>query len=323
MKKCFWSTVLILSFCLQTSNMLGQDLDTLWNDFLEIETNQNIAKSNYESYLITQSDLLQKQKQLQDNQTWLNGWINEIRLANVNQELVQVADSIERIEDRIEMLRTRKQDYLQKFKVAYQKELDKNYTNQLNTERIQILVNSVLSETLPESDLPDYDKLMHSLEQDEAIKKIVYTDLVGVLQRKMALIDSILAEKKRDLVLLRRLGQFHEDVILQIEANADVSLSEADLTDAAPADELGYASTEEYVTYSENGGSRLQNSEPTLTSAQENETLEEELLPGNPSASIQPETGGMNPIISDIQTLNLKREQYQIILQTLQQELED
>ena len=302
--------------------MIGQDLDTLWNDFLELETNQNIANSRYESYLITQSDLLKKQQALQDNQTWLNGWINEIRLANINQDLVVVADSIEMIEDRIDTLQVRKQDYLQKFKIAYQRELDQNYTNQLNSERIQILVNSVLSETLPESDLPDYDRLMQSLEQDEAIKKIVYSDLVGVLQRKMALIDSILVEKKRDLVLLRRLGQFHEDVILQIEANADVSLSETEMTDPAPADEFDYASTEDYVTFSADGGNRLQNPEAALTSSQESESSEEELLSGNPSATIQAETGNINPIISDIQTLNVKREQYQVILQTLQQELE-
>jgi len=303
--------------------MVGQQLDTLWNDFLELETNQNIANSKYESYLIKQSELLQKQQQLKDNQTWLNGWINEIRLANLNQELVAVADSIEIIEDRIDAMHGRKQDYLQKFKIAYQRELDLNYKNQFDSERIQILVNSVLSETLPESDLPDYDRLMHSLEHDAAIKKIVYNDLVGVLERKMALIDSILSEKKRDLVLLRRLGQFHEDVILQIEANADVSLSETEITDPAPSDALEYASTEDYVTYSEDGGSRLQNLETEATSSPESESNEEELLPGNASATIRTETGNMNPIISDIQTLNVKREQYQIILQTLQQELED
>ncbi|MBD3275659.1 MAG: hypothetical protein GF372_10125 [Candidatus Marinimicrobia bacterium] len=321
MNKYFWITLLIFSFCFPTMEMNGQDLDTLWNDFLELETNQNIAESRYESYLITQSDLLKKQQELQDNQTWLNGWINEIRLANVNKDLVAVADSIEMIEDRIETLQARKQDYLQRFKVAYQRELDQNYANQLNSERIEILVNSVLSETLPESDLPDYDRLMHSLEQDEAIKKIVYNDLVVVLHRKMALIDSILVEKKRDLVLLRRLGQFHEDVILQIEANADVSLTETELTEPATSDELDYASTEGYVTYSEDGGSRLQNSETALASPEENESTEEELLPGNPSATIQAGTGNINPIISDIQTLNVKREQYQVILQTLQKEL--
>ena len=139
----------------------------------------------------------------------------------------------------------------------------------------------------------------------------------------MALIDSILAEKKRDLVLLRRLGQFHEDVILQIEANADVSLTETELTAPATSDEFDYASTEEYVTYSEDGGSRLQNPGTAPASPEGSESTEEELLPGNPSETIQAENGNINPIISDIKTLNVKREQYQVILQTLQQELEE
>ncbi len=317
-KAVFFRGLLLILCSIMYTPVMAQPLDSLWNGFLQLETELSHTQNRRSLYLNEQSQLIQKQAKLQQKQNWLNGWLVELRLSKVNKALVNVADTLDVIARKIDTYQEDYETYLQKFKEAYQKEFNTYNLTSLDSHRVNLLVNTIINDDVPESELPDYHHLVQSLENDAAIKQLVYNDLRLLLQEKITFIDSIIAEKQQDLILLQRLDQFHEDIVLQIEANTDIALSNQPLAETFQEGESRYASRDRALTEFGASGDGLNSENEDLSVSDQ---PQDDILSGTSGMNNPGEPGDIHPVVSDIQRLNTKREQYQNILQKLREEV--
>ena len=161
-------------------------------------------------------------------------------------------------------------------------------------------------------DLPDYSSIIDSPYEHAALKRIVLQDLQSVVQAKLVLIDSLLAEKETDVVLLNRLNEFHRDLGYQLKSNLD--LAAAGAQGAASPSEPGNYADAGFLTFADVGR------EAGITDKGQRNPLspldQNPILPGETEVQL-----GIDPFDDVINRLKDKRRQYQALLQRLQAEL--
>ncbi|HKJ68072.1 MAG TPA: hypothetical protein VKA68_08965, partial [bacterium] len=205
--------------------IFGQEVDSLWQEYIRLESQLQNTIRQESTCLDRQRALLEKQHRLKAKQSWLNGWIVEMRLSGVSKSLVAVADSLEVYRERKTSLTYRRNYVLNEFKHAYRELLSQRRgvvdTTDVQSGRAVVLARSLITMETPGDMLPDYAGILEVLYDSEQTKELVLGDLRSVLEHKLVLIDSLLRERQMDLALLNRLAEFHKDLQVQMESNID------------------------------------------------------------------------------------------------------
>lgn len=305
----------------------GQEVDSLWQQYIRLESQLRQTTRQESIHLERQSTLLEKQHRLKEKQSWLNGWIVEMQLSGLSKSLVKVADSLEVLRERRVSLTYRRNYVLNEFKHAYRHLLNKENgvvdTTDVQSSRAIVLARSLINLDTPGDILPDYAGIIEELYESEKTKELVLRDLHSVLEQKITLIDSLIRERKMDLTLLNRLTEFHKDLQVQMESNIDygsgAGIQSEQLTDGETrysgftGDEFAHPG---YSNWTEPGY------EESLTKAGQSGSGEPAADASNLRADTeyQPNSGGA-AITRDIHQLEQKRLSYQNLLRKIQEEL--
>jgi len=218
--------LLLSGFILYPGITTSQDLDDLWEKYISSETQLQLAEQQESEYLERRTALIQKQQQLRERQSWLNGWIIEMRLAGASKTIVAIADSLEVTQKRLSSLRYRRDSAFNEFKHGYRLMLSQASQSQDTSAVADVqaimLARVLVNMDIPMNIFPDYTAIFNELYEDEDLKNLVFRDLHRVIERKLALLDTLIRERQMDLALLNRLSEFHQDLATQMETNTEV-----------------------------------------------------------------------------------------------------
>ena len=307
---------MVLLLLLMPSLAWTQDLEAQWRNYLTVEA-RVAAASAAESRWIEQHDKLGVEvRELQASRTWYNGWIIELLIARKSALQVELADSLHQVQDTVAGLNAQRAAAFSALKQVYQQILleagpQKRLTVSEKEQAITI-GRRLMNRSNAVFDLPDYSSIIDSPYEHAALKRIVLQDLQSVVQAKLGLIDSLLAEKETDVVLLNRLNEFHRDLGYQLKSNLD--LAAAGSQGAASPSEPGNYADAGFLTFADVGR------EAGITDKGQRNPLspldQNPILPGETEVQL-----GIDPFDDVINRLKDKRRQYQALLQRLQAEL--
>jgi len=291
----------LLAGILVANTGLAQDLQTVWNQYLQTETAYQRVLLHESRLIANQSQLREKQQQLQQSQTWYNSWIIKIRLSGINEDLVAIADSLGQIRESKAQLQQQKSEQFSTFKSRYFTWLqqtpavrnpDAHWARQS-----ELIVRTITNNNSPDDILPNYTRIVNKLYDNEQTRQMVLTDLRKVLMQKITIIDSLLQSRQNDLALLKSMSDFQKDINLQTESATDLSHQSGSVDKSSP---------ESY--FSGIGGNDSRTSE------------QEGLNPANITEPAQSIHTGEQTVRQDIRQLESRRRQYQQLLQTIAKE---
>lgn len=218
-------TAFVFTLFLIQSTLWGQILEAPWRDFLSVDSRLTAANELEREWLEQQHELSEEIRKLQQNQSWYNGWIVELRIARKSTLQVELADSLQQIRKRIADLEAQQNEAFLALREVYQQILleseSEDRLSRSQKEQVLAIGRQLLSQSNVTLELPDYTSILNSPYENEAIKHLVLEDLQAVLQRKLVLIDSLLTEKEAELTLLDRLNEFHRDLSYQMKSDLD------------------------------------------------------------------------------------------------------
>ena len=309
---------MVLLLLLMPSLAWTQDLEAQWRNYLTVEA-RVAAASAAESRWIEQHDKLGVEvRELQASRTWYNGWIIELLIARKSALQVELADSLHQVQDTVAGLNAQRAAAFSALKQVYQQILleagpQKRLTVSEKEQAITI-GRRLMNRSNAVFDLPDYSSIIDSPYEHAALKRIVLQDLQSVVQAKLVLIDSLLAEKETDVVLLNRLNEFHRDLGYQLKSNLDLAAAGSQGA-ASPSQLDGYSDAtgleSNFITTVRAAGLAEKTQGNPLSPLDQNP-----ILPGETEVQL-----GIDPFDDVINRLKDKRRQYQALLQRLQAEL--
>jgi len=310
-KTLFTGLLVIFLFPLGGS---GQEYNHLWEAYLREDTRYQQTRQQIAALENEQAALMAKQDRLRRQQSWLNGWIVEMRLSGISQSLVAIVDSLEALRYRSGRIANRRAAAFHAFKTAYRNQLLQTDaaadTTSMATDRAILLARSLLAGDNHAALLPDYAAIMNELYEDASLRRLVFADLQTVLRAKITLIDSLVQERKMDLALLQRLAEFHQDLRLQEESNTDVEHPASQGTaPRSTADMYAESATSNY-SFREPAPEKLAQSGGIAGSP-------EDPSPAEGTAGLS----GTGRIIRDIRQLQDIRASYLQLLRTIREEL--
>ena len=314
-----WAAVrpaMVLLLLLIPSLAWMQDLEAQWRNYLAVEALVAAANETESRWIEQHEKRGGEVRELQAGRTWYNGWIIELLIARKSALQVQLADSLHQVQAMIAQLEAQRAEAFSALKQVYQQILleagpQKRLTVSEKEQAITI-GRRLMNRSNAVLDLPDYTSIIDSPYEHAALKRIVLEDLQSVVQVKLVLIDSLLAEKETDVVLLNRLNEFHRDLGYQLKSNLDL----------AAAGSQGAASLSEPGNYDEAGLLTFDDVEREAGITDKGQRNPLSLLDQNPI--LPGETGvqlGIDSFDEVINRLKDKRRQYQKLLQRLQAEL--
>ncbi len=293
-----------------------QDLEAQWRNYLAVEARVEAAIAAESRWIEQHEKLGVEVRELQAGQAWYNGWIIELLIARKSSLQVELADSLRQVQDTVAGLKAQRTEAFSALKQVYQQILlDAEPQNRLTvSEKEQAITigRRLMQRSDDVFDLPDYSSIIDSPYEHEALKRIVLEDLQSVVQAKLVLIDSLLAEKETEVALLNRLNEFHRDLDYQLKSNLD--LAAAGSQGAASASEPDHYAEAEDLTFAATGGEAV-----IADKSQRNQLSpldQNPILPGETEVQL-----GIDPFDDVINRLKYKRRQYQVLLQRLQAEL--
>ncbi|MEE8335846.1 MAG: hypothetical protein V3S48_05370 [Candidatus Neomarinimicrobiota bacterium] len=293
----------------------AQNLETVWTDVINLDTRLKSARLLETEWKEMQETIGVEIQSLQKNQTWFNGWFNELALARRNTAQVRIADSLQKIQESIAELIIRREDTFRTFKKSYENLVltGKNHKtlSELEKEQAITLGRWWVRQKGQSLKLPDYASILNSPYEDPQIRRLVTRDLRLVLQDKLVLIDSLIHEHETTAALLERLNEFHADLGLEMDANLElaaggsqVSGNSDGLTASGSSDNGGKFSEEESYRVGD-----IVNIETALNQELSSPGLEAVLLSKTPANS-----GSLN-------LLKNKRQEYLQLLELIETEL--
>ncbi len=293
-----------------------QDLEAQWRHYLAIEARVEGASASESRWIEQHGKLGVEVQELQASQAWYNGWIIELRIARKSSHQVELADSLRQVRDTITGLKAQRAEAFSALKQVYQQILlDAEQQSRLTaSEKEQAITigRRLMNQSNDVFDLPDYTSIIDSPYEHEALKHIVLEDLQSVVQAKLVLIDSLLAEKETEIALLNRLNEFHRDLGYQLASNLDLAAVGSQRAASASGRD-NYAEAED-LTF-DNAGMRVE-------IADKSQSSQPSPLDHNPILSGETDVRlGIDPFENVINRLKDKRRQYQLLLQRLQAEL--
>ena len=314
MKPAFVFTLLLIQ-----STLWAQDLETPWRDFLSVDARLVAANELERGWLEQQHKLSEEIRDLQQSQSWYNGWIVEIVLARKSARQVGLADSLQQIRKEIAALEVQQNEAFLALRKVYRQILfeseSENRLSLSQKEQAITIGRRLMSQNDATFNLPDYSSILNSPYDNEAVKRLVLKDLQSVLQAKLVLIDSLLTEKETELALLSRLNEFHRDLSYQMQSNLDLE----------PGSPQGATGTNELAVdagdradYGEFLGAEDAKSFEAVGSGLNGTTPLEQIRGMSGETDIQL---NVDPIDEMINRLKNKRQQYQDRLRQIETEL--
>ncbi len=203
----------------------AQDLETCWANYLSLNTRLESIIGREQQWSMQQRELNDEILQLQESQSWYNGWIVEIMLARKSTRQLALADSLRLVRERITGLEAQRDEAFRELRQVYQQLLlaseSEEQLSLAQKEQVLLIGNLMINHSSATLELPDYSSLLNSPYENESVKRLVLQDLQSVLQMKLLLIDSLLATKETELALLNRLNEFHRDLNYQLQSDLD------------------------------------------------------------------------------------------------------
>lgn len=300
-----------------------QDLEAQWRHYLAVEAGVEAASAAESRWIEQHEKLGVEVRELRASRAWYNGWIIELLIAGKSSLQVELADSLRQVQDTIAGLKGQRAEAFSALKQAYQQILlgaePQNRLTAAEKEQAITIGRRMMNRSNAVFDLPDYTSIIDSPYEHEALKRIVLEDLKSVVQAKLVLIDSLLAEKETEVALLNRLNEFHRDLGYQLKSNLDLaaagSRGAANPGEPGSYDEAGvyYAGAEglTFGTVDKEAGFAEKSQGNQLSPLDQNP-----ILPGETELQL-----GSDPFDKVINRLQDKRRQYQLLLKRLQAEL--
>ena len=314
-----WAAVrpaMVLLLLLIPSLAWMQDLEAQWRNYLAVEALVAAANETESRWIEQHEKRGVEVRELQAGRTWFNGWIIELLIARKSSLQVQLADSLHQVQATIAQLEAQRAEAFSALKQVYQQILleagpQKRLTVSEKEQAITI-GRRLMNRSNAVLDLPDYTSIIDSPYEHAALKRIVLEDLQSVVQVKLVLIDSLLAEKETEVALLNRLNEFHRDLGYQLKSNLDLSV--AGSQGAASLSEPDNYDGTEILTFT--GFERLDGITDKVQPNQLSLLDQNPILPGETDVQL-----GIAPFDDVINRLKDKRRQYQALLQRLTAEL--
>ena len=293
-----------------------QDLEAQWRNYLAVEALVAAANETESRWINQHEKLGGEVRELQAGRTWYNGWIIELLIARKSALQVQLADSLHQVQATIAQLEAQRAEAFSALKQVYQQILleagpQKRLTVSEKEQAITI-GRRLMNRSNAVLDLPDYTSIIDSPYEHAALKRIVLEDLQSVVQVKLVLIDSLLAERDTEVALLNRLNEFHRDLGYQLKSNLDLSV--AGSQGAASPSEPGNYDETGFLTFTD--FERLDGITDKVQPNQLSLLDQNPILPGETEVQL-----GIDSFDDVINRLKDKRRQYQTLLQRLQAEL--
>lgn len=315
MKPAFVFTLLLIQ-----STLWAQDLETPWRDFLSVDARLVAANELERGWLEQQHKLSEEIRNLQQSQSWYNGWIIELLLARKSALQVGLADSLQQIRKNIAALEVQQNGAFLALRKVYQQNLleaePENRLSRSQKEQVLAIGRQLLNQGDVTLELPDYTSILDSPYDNEAVKRLVLKDLQSVLQAKLVLIDSLLTGKETELALLSRLNEFHRDLSYQMQSNLDLEPGspQGATSPATFGGEEYYDDASWGVMFDDNEGraSELKGSDRSMAT------------PLDQTRGVSGQTDiqlNVDPIDEVINRLKNKRQQYQDLLRQIGTEL--
>lgn len=292
------------------SILSAQDLVTAWENYISIDA--ELARvMEKESLLKEQQNRLQEEiRDLQKNQSWYNGWINKMRRVRKSTYFLEISNSLVTTQGELTLFSRKRDEAFLSLKKAYKHlllETDKGDQLSFSDKETAFSLGQwILNEGKQSYDFPDYASILVSNFEDDEIKRLVLDDLQSVLETKLYFIDSLLTENYSETELINRLNEFHRDLNLQMESDRDLSTGGTE----------EFAAINDYIEKEYIG-----NGDRFFFAGSKGATNEE--LGTVDVRSIQAQITRENQVESDINILELKRQQYQQLLSQIKDELAD
>ena len=313
MKPAFVFTLLLIQ-----STLWAQDLETPWRDFISVDARLVAANELERGWLGQQHKLSEEIRNLQQSQSWYNGWIIELLLARKSALQVELADSLQQIRKKIAASEVQRNEAFLALRKVYQQILfaaePENSLSRSQQEQVLAIGRQLLSQGDVTLELPDYTSILDSPYENDAIKRLVLKDLQSVLLAKLVLIDSLLTAKVAELALLNRLNEFHRDLSYQMKSNLDPATAGNTYEMAAGFNEpVRDSYGDDFISAEGSKGVNWSDeSMPDLAPP----TVQNPIVSRETSIQLS-----LNPIDETINRLRNKRQQYQDLLRQIDTEL--
>ncbi|MCH7575714.1 MAG: hypothetical protein IIA59_11390 [Candidatus Marinimicrobia bacterium] len=314
-----WAAVrpaMLILLLLVPGRVWMQDLEAQWRNYLTVEAQVEAASAAESGWIEQQEKLGVEVRELQASRAFYNGWIIELLIARKSSLQVELADSLRQVQDTIARLKAQRADTFTALKKAYQQILlDADSQQRLTVpekEQAITIGRRLMNRSNDVFDLPDYTSIIDSPYEHAALKRLVLADLQSVVQAKLVLIDSLLAEKETEVALLNRLNEFHRDLDYQLKSNLDLAGDRS----------LGVASLNAPDVAGLSAGTEFAVADRAVDIA--DKSLSNQPIPFDQYPVLPAEAGaqlGIDPFDGAIHRLEDKRRQYQLLLQRLQTEL--
>jgi len=220
-----WNLKSVLIFLSLTFNLSAQSLEQAWQAYMATSGDISDLQSNQSTYFKEQLDLKSEGIRLQQSSAWYNAWLNKLLLANNSDRQLEILDSLESSNDRLERLLSRQSAELITLKRAYEEVLSsyesKGVMPAEERETSRRVGNWLLNQPSDDIQLPDYGNLIHGDFENQDLRHLVLMDVQHLLLRKLTQLDSLLNRKVAQAELAVRLTEFHLDLGLQMEADQD------------------------------------------------------------------------------------------------------
>lgn len=212
---------------LGSTSLVAQDLDRSWDEFLAADDYYNRALEIRSILTLEQRALNDQIKELDEHRSWFNEWYVEYQISRITKSQITIADSLYRVQDRITTLEMMRRRSFASIRNRYELRLrssDRDPLTEKETEQAFRIANLLMKHSQVPPTFPNYSSIYHGEFGDEKIKALVLQDLVVILQNKLVMIDSLIADENASLALVRRLREFQSDISLQMETEivADV-----------------------------------------------------------------------------------------------------
>lgn len=212
----------IVGLFIIVGSLWAQDLRTAWEDYVSTDTELAGAIEEERVLLEQQNELEKEIRSLKENQSWYNGWINEMRLSRKSSEQVALASSLDTVQGQISLLSFERQKAFLSLKRIYRQIVETQDLSQSDKAAAISLGRMIIARSDRPLNFPDYSSLLTGPFEDKEIKRLVMQDLQSVLRMKLNSVDSLLTEKRSERKLVLRLNEFHRDLALQLESDRDL-----------------------------------------------------------------------------------------------------
>ncbi|MFC1481978.1 hypothetical protein ACFL6E_07015 [Candidatus Neomarinimicrobiota bacterium] len=217
--------------------LAAQDLQTAWSQYLSSSDKFESAVRLEAGWLQDQGELRAEIKNLEERENWYNEWLIKYVINRKLAVEVQIADSLKILDQALGQLRTERDESFKALKDVYSTSILSDGGDaqrvQFDTGRTAEFHQLLLANASEIWEFPDYSLLLNSDYDNALVKSMVLADLSKVIESKLITLDSLVAEKSAEVVLIERLEEFQADLGYQLESNIESGSASESNTEVA------------------------------------------------------------------------------------------